>query len=148
MAKEKEEKNELEKCLMRKRIMVMVGFVAIIVGGCLAVAALGASAPFYELRGDEYMDDPTIPFNERDNATYTFTDEWLSDRYNLLMWVAMPGLVLYVVGIGVLFLGDGVMSDRSVHKAYCKITTRYGDTYPTWKYCPECGLKLSRLEKK
>ena len=146
--KEKTGKSELEKCILRKRVVLVLAFAAIVIGGMLAIYAMGAAQSFFELRSDDYMNDPTIPFNERDNATYTFTDEWLSDRYNHLMWVAMPGLVLYVVGVGVLFLGDAIISDQSVHKAYCKITARYGDTYPSWKYCPECGLKLSKLEKK
>ena len=148
MTKEgKTEKSELEKCLMRKRIVLMFAVVAIMIGGMLAIFAIGAAQTFFELRSDDYMNDPAIPYNERDNATYTFTDEWLSDKYNLLMWVAVPSVILYVVGCGLLFLGDGVMSDQSVHKAYCK----KWESEPLsmhFKFCPECGLKLSRLEKK
>ena len=152
MTKEKEEKSELEKCILRKRVVWVLAFVAIVIGGMLAIYAMGTAQTFFELRSDDYMNDPSIPFNERDNATYTFTDEWLSERYNYLMWVAMPGLVLYLVGVGVLFLGDGVMSYQSVHKAYCRQWQNEkfagNDGLEDMKYCPECGLKLSQLEKK
>ena len=151
MTKEKEEKSELEKCIVRRKIVAAIGLCVLMLGAIFALTVIGAAQTFFDLRSDDYMNDPSIPYNERDNASYTFTDEWLSDRYNTLIWWAVPGLLMIAIAYVILISSDIVMDDKQVHKAYCK-KWEDGDNPNEpklgFKYCPSCGLKLSRLEKK
>jgi hypothetical protein len=138
---EKKEKTMQEKMNQRIKLLGACSLLLIVLGGAFALAQASAVSTYWDLRSDDYMDDPTMPFNERENATYTFTDQWLKDTYWRLIWYAVPGLIMYLVGIVVFYTRDLVVNEKEIHKTFCK-----GEGEK--KYCPECGLKLSRLEKK
>ena len=138
---EKKEKTMQEKLRMRAQALWALGICLIVIGGLWMDVQLSSIIPYNELRSDEYMNDPTIPYNERDNATYTFTDQWLKDTYWRLAWYAIPGGVLFAIGVALYSCKDWIINGKEVHKTLCK-----GDGEA--RYCSECGLKLSELEKK
>lgn len=137
---EKKQMTMQQKLNWRRRVVAICGFALYLTGAIFAVAQLAGTNSYYELRSDEYMNDPTIPYNERGNATYTFTDEWLSDTYDRLLWYVVPWLILFAIG-GVMVLGTPymMMKEEEVHKNFCK----GGEA----RYCPECGLELSKLKE-
>ena len=138
---EKKEKTMQEKINRRSQILWAVSHMLIVFGGLWASTQIWSATPYYDLRSDEYMDDPAIPYNERDNATYTFTDQWLEEKWTRLMWYCVPGYILFAVGFVLSYSRDWLINEKEVHKTFCK-----GSGEP--KYCSECGLKLSELEKK
>jgi len=148
LEKKKKEKTVQEKWNERDRALAIIALGLILIGALWAMASMAEPSVYMKLRSDDYMNDPTIPFNERDNATYTFTDEWLSEKYNRLMWWVVPGAILLVCGYAMVYLPGLVgINEKTIHKEFCKIPEKFEDEHPTWRYCPECGLKLSRLEK-
>ncbi len=146
------EKTTQEKWDRRNNGLAIAGLVLILVGVFWATVCMAEPSMYQKLRSDDYMDDPTIPFNERDNATYTFTDEWLSEQYNRLIWWVMPGAILIACGYAMVYLPGLIgIDEKTIHKEFCRQwqNEKYSseDGPKDMTYCPECGLKLSRLEK-
>ncbi len=142
------EKTIQEKWNQRQKGLAIGALGLILIGAMWAIACMAEPSVLMKLRSDDYMDDPTIPFNERDNATYTFTDEWLSERYDRLIWWCVPGVILLACGYAMVYLpGLAGINEKTIHKEFCKMPELFETEHPTWRYCPECGLKLSRLEK-
>lgn len=139
MDEKKTEKTMAQKMRLRNELVTAMGLGLMLLGAMWVVVTMAEPNVYLKLRSDEYMDDPTIPYNERDNATYTFTDDWFSETHNRLIWWSVPGIIIFALGVIPFYMGDLMFRDTEIHKQCCK----GGEA----RYCPECGLKLSRLEK-
>ena len=145
MTKEKKERSVQEKINDRSRSAVIVALALVLIGVMCAIGPIAESGVYQKLRSDDYMNDPAIPFNERSEANYTFTDDFLKDTRDRLMFWAIPGVVMLAIGYAVMILSDYPLSRKEMHKELCKKTdiyTNYG-----FKYCPDCGIRMSRLDK-
>jgi len=134
-------KTEFEKMLVRKKIIAafIIGF--LVVGYSLMMFIFGVSSIVTNMGLDEHMTDPTIPYNERDNSTYTFTGDWIVDRVYDMIYIGVFAASLLAVGYAMIITSDALMSRRQVHKLFCDYS---GKT----KYCPNCGIEMSLLKKK
>ena len=140
MSDKKEKLTFIERARKRVAMVEIVGLGIFIVGMMGVMLMIHGATVYHELRGDEYMDDPSMPFDERTNATYTFTDDWLKDKYyRSMLWAVIPGVIGgagYAVAIG----GVSILNLKETHKEFCRGQGKD-------RYCSECGLKLSKLEK-
>ena len=141
---------EQEKAIQEHRVSLkkkekIIGIVIIglmIVG--VVTLAFGAfrGGVYLDLQSDDYMTDDGIAYRDLENATYTYEGSELAELSNLSGWFVASGLVLVVIGYA-MFVVFGVLvpSNTKAHEMYC-------DGLGEKTHCPECGLKLSRLEKK
>ena len=137
---------EHREVMAKRRTFGMVIVALMVVFGAVAVLApMLAIAPIAQLADDEHMTDDGIAYRDLANATYTYTAEELLD-------MAQSGQTPILIGAGVLvssylmfiILGLLTPSTTKDHKRYCDIDpTDMIDA----KYCSECGLKLSELDK-
>jgi hypothetical protein len=130
---------EMEKLVSRKKAQTWVCIVVLAAG----IASVLASVVFIMLEPLSLMDrdhitDQDMPIRDYDNVTYTWSAEELADRAERGTPLLLIGLGMFLAGYAFLFV---LIDDKQVHRLHC---TGDGE----WKYCPECGLKLSRLEKK
>lgn len=132
----KKEMREQERS--RKKHIAIGALVLMLIGVAIALVGIVFTQPYIE--DVDHMTDPSIAVRDIDNATYTWSAAELKD-------LRMDRLVIVVVGA--LFVAAGyplfILSpdDKYLHKMYCEIIEENN-----FKYCPECGLKLSRLERK
>jgi len=134
MTEKETEKEALWK--QKKRIEIMslvlmgVGAIVILLGLFLSMDAF--------LIDYDHITDPSMPISEKDNVTYTWTAEELTSQAEKSYPFLFIGLGVFVGGYVMIFT---VIGDRKFHRLHCKGSSEL-------KYCPECGLRLSRLEEK
>lgn len=141
----------------RKNMKKREGLVGALLIGCLIV---GAGVLFYgmwaqnvwgQVVDEDHMTDPSIPYNERENATYTWSSEDILEKVTDLNMIYYAGGVLIAVGYaGALTFAALSPDKKKDHLRYCANLAPY--KIPGWenieiKYCPECGLELKKLEK-
>ena len=137
---------EHREVMAKRRTVGLVVVAAMVVLGAIAILApILAYGPILQLVDDEHMTDDGIAYRDLDNATYTYTAEELLD-------MVRSGQSLTVLGAGIvassyiafIIVGALTPSKTKDHKRYCDIDpTDMIDA----KYCSECGLKLSELDK-
>ena len=128
-----------------KRAELIIGSIAVglmLIGAMIVLIGAMKQMAYLEIQADDHMTDDSIPYRDLDNATYTWElselEDLFDDHTNLLIFGAV------FVGLGyvaVLVMGATIPSGTKAHKLYCDGT---GEK----THCPECGLKLSKLEKK
>ena len=133
-----EKKGIKEKIGKRNKLAAEVAVILLIYGFAAILGGLFLTMPYNNIKDIDHMTDQGISVRDMDNSTYTVTGEWLDDRImEMFFFVALGS------GMAILGLGIGVMLPKKedTHRLECDGT---GDK----THCPECGLKLSRLEKK
>ena len=87
---------------------------------------------------DDHITDPSMPISEKDNVTYTWTTEELRSQFEKSYPLMFVGLGMFFAGYAVQFVTIG---DKKFHRVHCPPIEGPD------KYCSECGLRLSRLER-
>jgi len=141
---------ELKESMKKKRkiggLIAILGLYAVVIGVGLMFIGLFEAQALDRWLDDEHMADPSMPYNEVQNATYVITPDDLDGLLVTSQSFAVAGIVF--LGLGVAICGTLVAvvpSKKEQHKLVCTEPT-YMD--PDNLYCPECGLKLSLLDKK
>jgi hypothetical protein len=133
-------KVELEKVKKNARIVGGVGLIVLLVG--LVVLFMAIFTMFDKMIPDnEHITDQDLPVRDIKNATYTWTADEIKDMVDEKTGFLVMGGAIAAVGMGI-FYSAAVIEPSSIkmHKIGC---AGQGEK----KYCPECGLKLSRLER-
>ena len=142
----KELKESIEK---KRKIAELVYFAAmyvVVIGVCIAFIGLFQADAVGQFMDEEHMLDPTIPYNERDNASFVITPDNLDTLYEKTEGIVIIGAVLLGAGIAVVASVAAVTpSKKERHKLLCGPKPFCVDLEII--YCPSCGLKLSLLEK-
>ena len=147
-----EEKNKIELENLKKK-MDLVGFIGlalVVVGGAIALWAL--MMPLSAMLPDnDHITDKGMPVRDLDNATYTWTAEEFEKILDRQSDWFVAGLIFLVPGIALFYAMISIApSEKKLHLIGCKKAKDY-QFCPEYgaanKYCPECGLKLSRLER-
>jgi len=142
----KELKESMEKKRKISGLIAIVGFYALVIGFGILIMGLFSAQSLDRWLDEEHMSDPSMPYNEFENATYTITPNDLDELLVMSQDMAVIGVVF--LGLGVAIIGTMmavVPSKKEQHKLLCSVTVR---EHETDLYCSECGLKLSLLEKK
>ena len=143
----KELKESIEK---KRKIAELVYFAAmyvLLIGVVIAFIGLFQADAVGQFMDEEHMLDPTIPYNERDNASFVITPDNLDALYEKTKEILIIGGIIAGIGIAVLAVVAAVTPGRKErHKLLCGPKPFCVDLEII--YCPSCGLKLSRLEKK
>ena len=142
--------DELKKSIEKKRkiagLISIVGLYALMIGvGILFIALFQVNA-IEKFVDEDYMLDPSIPYNERENASYIMTPDDIKSIISECGDFVIAGAV--IAGMGIATLACVVTlspNKKEMHKLVCK-KLHANDT--TSLYCRECGLKLSLLDKK
>lgn len=135
------DKMEERKRLKRNRgVIALVAFVLLILGAFGVLHAANSAAVYMALIDEDHMTDPGIPYRDLENATYTYDRQYLEEQVentnNLMLICVIP----VFIGTGVFYTLLAMPNGKDDHRRFCDGTSEK-------KYCPECGLKLSRLEK-
>ena len=138
MKNEKEYSEIVEKELKKKNVMEATFLVLLVLG--VFVVLLGLFFNPIPTTDIDHLTDPSIAVRDLDNATYTWTADEITTSAKNKAYVVFLGVGLIMAAYPLIFLTTG---DREFHKRYCEPVDPSSS-----KYCPECGLKLSRLEKK
>ena len=132
-----EEKKGIERMVRNKKLVDVTASIVLI----LALALMFSTLPMLFTIGDmvktDHLTNPSIPAKDLENATYTYTAHELLKMVYLPIYVLFGGLAFMLGSLVMVYVNP---SDKDLHIAGCK-----GDGDK--KYSPECGLKLSRLEK-
>lgn len=132
-----------DKLLCLREIGNVIALSFFVVGLFIMGFAAMKIGAFQELINDEYMTNPAMPYNEYENATYTYSAKWLADEVTKsVLWI-IPGMICIAVGYAVLLSGDLFLSKKMLHKSFCKKVYDKSQTY-----CGDCGIKLSLTKKK
>ena len=123
--------------------LVTIAYIALI-GGCLVILGL-VQVGFYDgMKSYDYLTDDGIAYRDLQNATYTYEPIELDELRNDCYLVAIIGggvLGAAITAFAILAYINPANTSVKAHKIHCDGT--YEKTH-----CPECGLKLSKLEKK
>ena len=147
MTKEEETKEERHwKKYKSKRdnaIMLMVYCALLaVIGGVVLMSGLSENAMYNTLKDDEYLTDDGLAYRDMGNATYTYPVSEIDKLAEQSGWAIVGGLALLVASAGLVVSIAWVMPEKTeIHTMLCNRTDEK-------THCPECGLKLSRLEKK
>ena len=143
----KELKESIEKKRKIAEIIYFAAMHVLIIGVVIAFIGLFQADAVGQFMDEEHMLDPTIPYNERDNASFVITPDNLDALYEKTKNILSIGAV--IAGSGSVVLGSVAAvtpSKKERHKLLCGPKPFCVDLDII--YCPSCGLKLSRLEKK
>ena len=147
MTKEEETKEERHwKKYKSKRdnaIMLMVYCALLaVIGGVVLMSGLSENTMYNTLKDDEYLTDDGLAYRDMGNATYTYPVSEIDKLADQSDWAIVGGLALLVASAGLVISIAWVMPEKTeIHTMICNQTDEK-------THCPECGLKLSRLEKK
>jgi quinol-cytochrome oxidoreductase complex cytochrome b subunit len=143
---EKSEISELEKIHKKTRLAgIAAGYIALIGVMILALVGLFAFATSI-MMNDSHLQNPAMPYNEYpQNASYVWTHSEIMHSLFAIIPFATVGIIAIVGGFIVLVL---LPDKKDFHKLGCENGKLISLTYPSLKYCPECGVKLSELEPK
>lgn len=141
-----EKESGLEKLKKRHQMVNDACVYVILIGAVMAVGGLVICFGLTSFERETHLSDPNLPYTQYpENATFIWTHKQITNQ----IWAFVP---LIVVGFGIFAIGGvvGVLNDDSIdyHKAYCAEITPEDAKARGWKYCPECRLKLERLEEK
>lgn len=137
---EERNKIELEKMVMKVVIVAVIGIALLLVGVAIVLSAL-ISLDDKMIPDNEHITDQGMPIRDIENATYTWTSDEIdnmikekTDDMKVGVYFVAPGTALLYSAIIV------VPSKTKLHQIGCK-------TWEDVKYCPECGLKMSKFQK-
>lgn len=156
MKTETEPISDLEK-LKKKTVNTATAAVILTLIG-LMIFALGGMMIFgmANIREKSHLQNPDMPLNQYpQNASYVWTDKQILEIY----WASIPIFGLSIITmISGIFIMHLLPDKKDFHKIGCTFTDGFvkkwnevraeDNLMPIAKYCPECGLKLSELEKK
>ena len=128
----------LEKIRRDSRFVGAVALGMMIGGGFLGLFATGFVGGLATMIDNNHLTDPDTPVSELENATYTFSPDDIIDdvwQFSLMM---IAGVTIMVSGLIVV---AALPDSKDLHIAICK---GHGEV----RYCPECGLRLPRLEER
>ena len=133
-------KVELEKVKKAANAVALVGGVIALLG--VVVLFLGlVQMNSWMFPDNEHITDQNLPIKDVKNATYTWTSEEIKHSEDQAMGLFYAGGVTAIVGVAIMYTAVIIEPSKTkIHEIGCK-----GDGDK--KYCSECGLKLSRLEK-
>ena len=143
MMKQEKAIQEHRVSLKKKEKIIGTAIIGLMIVGVVTLA-FGAfrGGAYINLQSDDYMTDDGIAYRDLENATYTYEGSELDDLSKQSGWFVASGLVLVGVGYAMFMVfGALVPANTKAHEMYC-------DGLGEKTHCPECGLKLSRLEKK
>ena len=124
----------------RKEGLMFLCLYGLAIGVAGLLFAFGSLAIIGSLDNDKYLSNPDIPYSQMDNATYTYTDENLSDLAGgFTEFLYLAGIIS--VASAACFLVMMISYDkRELHILTCTPVKGV-------KYCPECGVKIESLKK-
>lgn len=144
--KEKTWREKRNESMSSVLIMVLYG---IVIGAVIVVAGLSMNGMYQTLKDDKYLTDDGLPYRDMVNATYTYPAKEIDRLSDGGLWLIAGGIALMGGGAAVAFAVMIVHPDtKDLHRSLCKAYPGIEKTDPKIKYCPECGLKLSKLKKK
>lgn len=108
--------------------------VGIFLVGAAYVMLLGTSL----MMDEDHITDKGIAIRDKNNATYTWTHHEFDEQSQAGFCAVFAGGASLAVAFALAFASP---SKKQLHKLGCKGSDE-------WKYCPECGIKMSELEKK
>ena len=153
--------DELKKSIEKKRKIAewiyLGAFYAIVLGIGFMFIGVFQGLGVEKLMTEEYMQDPTIPYNEKDNASFVLTPDNIDAIYKDVQNFLIAGGIILISGVAVAgSLMVVTPSKKERHKLVCpgvvniavdlKREKAFSSIEP--EYCPMCGLKLSLLDKK
>lgn len=116
---------------------------------CLYILAIGLAGLLFvsgslaiigSLDNDKYLSNPDIPYSQLDNATYTFTNEDLSDLAVALTEFLYLTAIIVAASASSFIVMMVAYDKRELHILTCTPVKGV-------KYCPECGVKIESLKK-
>ena len=136
-----------KKYIKRKEIAIICIGLIMLAGAFLCLFGALQMLGYSNLLQDKYMNDPTIPYNEFENATYTISAKEIKDIISDQFWYLGIGAALVGMAyVGVMAIGAVTPNQKELHINNCEYTVNTDEMDIT--HCPTCGLKLSLLDKK
>ena len=146
----KELKESMEKKRKIRGLIAILGLYAVVIGFAVLVIGLFSAQSLDRWLDEEHMSDPSMPYNEFENATYTITPNDLDELLVMSQDMAVIGVVFLGLGVAIIGTMIAVMpSKKEQHKLICpNIEAMFWGNKVEPIYCPVCGLKLSLLDRK
>lgn len=133
--------------LKRKNAKIVSGIGVIIcgIGAVILAFAFVSSVGYSIISQEKYLTDPSIPYNELENATFTIgADEVEAHQDSLLIYVVI-GSCVFFMGYAILIAILSVFGSRMKnHIEDCEWSTT---SEMEVEYCPICGIKLSEVKE-
>jgi hypothetical protein len=138
--KKLDNKEERQRLKRNRGAVALASLVLLVLGAIGMLWAVNASGVYANLIDEEHMTDTGIAYRDLDNATYTYDREYLQDHVDNIMEIMLVSTIPLMVGLGVFYAMIAMPDEKDDHRRFCDGTSKK-------EYCPECGLKLSRLEE-
>jgi hypothetical protein len=131
---------ELEKKLrMYRKNVMMMGLFMCATAGLLLLCLVGMFNTYDVLLKEENLTNPSIPNDEMENATYTYSNDWFESHIlNLSIGIGILGAVA-LVGYCLILMGVGLTSNAYLHDCFC--------TDMDTTYCPDCGIEMTEVRR-
>ena len=134
---------EYRESLKTKEKILGIVIIGLMLVGVVTLA-FGAfrQGVYLDLQSDDYMTDDGIAYRDLENATYTYEGAELDDLSTSMLWFIGIGGGMAAIGYAMFIVFAALIpTGTKAHEMYC-------DGLGEKTHCPECGLKLSKLEKK
>ena len=138
---QKEELSALEKVRKNTRYLAIGLLCVLLFGAMLLFFGMINTIAYQNMKDPTHFSDPNIKYSDMKNASFTWTRQEINSEMQVWAYLGIFGGGLVAGGY---VLALVFPSEKDFHKLGCKEIQEYGNI----KYCPECGLKLSELEKK
>jgi hypothetical protein len=152
MSGKEENLSELEKLHKKTKNVAMATLSLFLIGMMMVAATVVFGISWSNIMQNDHLENPKMPLDQYpENATYIWTQKEIMKEVYTLIPIGLIGISTAVIAFGLLYL---LPDKKDFHKLKCKISgvkdiQNLGLAAMTeWKYCPECGLKLSDLEPK
>lgn len=123
------------------------------IGAIFLLGGIGEKQMYDVLKDDDYLTDDGLAYRDMVNATYTYPLKDIEGMAKSSGWMMALGCMVMAASLILALSVAWILPEQTeIHAMLCRQwqnETYAGKDGPKeMEYCPECGLKLSKLDKK
>lgn len=121
--------------MLTGNVCVAVGLLLVLFGGFTLMQ-------FAWVAQEKYLTDPSTPYNELENASYTITPEEIVSQTKNVQSIVILAFPFLAFGLGIVLTTTFIVGTKiERHNENCEYTVKSKDYA---KYCPICGIRLEK----
>ena len=129
----------------KRRIAGTTFLIMLIAGFCVIMLGAMELHGYEMISKDEYLTDPSTPYNEMENASFTIpASEIVAGTDAIFIWIVCGVSIIGCAYLSLLGFALVVPTKKKDHIANCeyKVVSEMKD-----EYCPICGIRLKDVKQ-